>query len=37
LANLAKGLITGPIIYALFIGLIGGLIGRKKNHIPDIG
>lgn len=37
LANLAKGLITGPIIYALFVGLIGGLIGRKKNNIPDIG
>lgn len=37
LVNLAKGLITGPIVYALFVGLIAGLIGRKKNDIPDIG
>jgi len=36
-ANLARGLLTGPIIYGLIIGLVGGLIGRKKNHIPDNG
>jgi len=35
--NLAKGLITGPLIYGLIIGLVGGLIGRRKNRAPESG